>query len=194
MRRSQDEISDAQIDPLIAESFNFWKAYFSTYNLKLATFVIFVYFIAKKSLLPAQYFILQATIWPAILFGLGGMIFLSHLINAILKQHSYSVVQIKNRLSLWGLWMFSLIAASKVGWFSLNLDPGTVIFLSYLPAVWLFGIPRTVNGLLALISLFFVPILLIGKYDKTAEIFAVVVYFLLATAVIQGFRELRSSK
>ena len=184
--------NDVYIDPIITQAFNYWKNHLTYFNLWLAIFVAFGYFLTKKALIPEFYFPLQVSFWIIFLLALKIDQFFTHIFTFLIASYKNLKPHIKPNLSLWGLWAISLIMASKVGWFSLNFDSGTILFLSYLPAVWLFKIPRTINGLLALSTLVFIPILLIGNYEKTAEIFAVMVYFLLVTATIQGFIELRN--
>ncbi len=186
-----NDFNEVYIDPVIAQAFNYWKKQLTYFTPWLALFVIFSYFITKKVLMPELYFPLQLSFWIIFLLALKIDQFFAHIFAFLIALHKNLRPHTKSNLNLWGLWAVSLIMASKVGWFSLNFDPGTILFLSYLPAVWLFKIPRTVNGLLALSVLVFIPILLIGNYEKTAEIFAVIVYFLLVTATIQGFIELK---
>ncbi len=92
---------------------------------------------------------------------------------------------------LWLLWMVGIVAVKRVGWFAENIDNGTALFLLYLPAVWLFGIKRAINGFLALAIIPFLPFFLGFGMERTAEIWTVVLYFLLVVATVQMVREVR---
>ena len=95
---------------------------------------------------------------------------------------------------IWLLWMVGVVAMKRVGWVAKNIDNGTALFLLYLPAVWLFKIPRAVNGFLALAIIPFLPFFLAFGMERTAEIWAVVLYFLLVTATVQMIKEVRDEK
>lgn len=190
LNRSEEE--EVQIDPIISQAFQKWWHNLSIFNFWLSSLVILSYFLSKNVFV-SYYFPLQLSFWLIFLLTLSVDKFFASLIQSLVTSLDNSSVNIRQRASIWMMWTFSLILVYKVGWFSLNFDPGTVLFLSYLPAVWLFKIPRTLNGLLALFILSFIPILLIGNYEKTAEIFAVIVYFLLVVATIEGFLELKGT-
>lgn len=71
-----------------------------------------------------------------------------------------------------------------------GIDPATFLFFALLPAILFLRISSTTNAVFALMLLVFTAFYSINKYDKTAEVFAILVFFLLTTSVLQSIKNL----
>ena len=186
-------MEDAEIDPLIAQGFKKITSRFRYKNGIVFLIILAIYLISLSSLLGQYVSYLNVIFFLSVFYFFGGVDFFVYVFQENIRQSFQNKPHFLKAkfLFIWMVWIAAIIAVSKVGWFAENFDPGSTLFFAYLPAVWLFGIKREVNGLLALTFLSLVPFLLIGKFAATAERWAVLTYFLLATATVQGIIELR---
>jgi len=186
-------MEDDLISPLIARGFKRITDRFVYKNILVFLIVLAIYLASLYSL-PNRYLgYLNVAFFLNMLYFFGVGDFFGYVFRKNIGQSFQNKPHLlkKRFLFSWLLWMAAMIAVSKIGWFAQNFDPGSTLFFAYLPAVWLFGIKREVNALLALTFLSLVPFFLVGKFEATAERLAIITYFLLVTSTIQGIIELK---
>ncbi len=190
-------------DPIITKAFEKWKKSFSWKWVWLWIMILIGLGIGYWKITVSEWrFVVVSVMSGVIMVGtrLPWLVKEMISISSQNRLHNTHVTDVDMRLQtlfwqkmvLWSWWMIGIIAIKRVGWFAENIDNGTALFLLYLPAVWLFEIPRVINGFLALIIIPFLPFFLAFGMERTAEIWAVILYFLLVTATIQMAKEVKN--
>lgn len=124
-----------------------------------------------------------------LLFFLGLLIltgFLSALFLDFKKcvQDSFSDKEkVKYRLMILLFWVLAVITIKNVGWVAENVSNSMIMFISFVPIIWLFK-PGTVFISKIMLLLLLLTALFVNGYRLTAEIFAELTYLWLATSVI----------
>lgn len=190
-------------DPIITKAFEKWKKSFSWKWVWLWIMILIGLGIGYWKITVSEWrFVVVSVMSGVIMMGtrLPWLVKEMISISSQNRLHNTHVTDVDMRLRtlfwqkivLWSWWMIGIIAIKRVGWFAENIDNGTALFLLYLPAVWLFEIPRVINGFLALVIIPFLPFFLAFGMERTAEIWAVILYFLLVTATIQMAKEVKN--
>ena len=190
-------------DPIITKAFEKWKKSFSWKWVWLWIMILIGLGIGYWKITVSEWrFVVVSVMSGVIMVGtrLPWLVKEMISISSQNRLHNTHVTDVDMRLQtlfwqkmvLWSWWMIGIIAIKRVGWFAENIDNGTALFLLYLPAVWLFEIPRVINGFLALVIIPFLPFFLAFGMERTAEIWAVILYFLLVTATIQMAKEVKN--
>jgi len=190
-------------DPIITKAFEKWKKSFSWKWVWLWIMILIGLGIGYWKITVSEWRFVVVSVMSGVIMMGTRLPWLVKEMMSISNQnrlHNTHVTDVDMRLRtlfwqkivLWSWWMIGIIAIKRVGWFAENIDNGTALFLLYLPAVWLFEIPRVINGFLALVIIPFLPFFLAFGMERTAEIWAVILYFLLVTATIQMAKEVKN--
>lgn len=92
-------------------------------------------------------------------------------------------VLIKQRVVILFIWIISVLAAKQTGWFVKDVAPSVIVFVSFIPAVWLLKVRNPALTQLALICLLFTAIFTSGHMQAAAT-FAEITYLWIGASVI----------
>ena len=98
----------------------------------------------------------------------------------------------KKNLILWGTWATALVTATDVDWFNTNLDYSGILFLLYVPLIYLLNIQPRMHFLMTICLISIIPLVKIAplKLTETLNIVTVLAYYFLVVAVLQNIYKL----
>lgn len=157
-------------------------------------FLLFIYTVSKEFfyLINAEvYLLFKILFWTSILLVTG----VAHTLYQDLKEtvernfpEGRSKSRLKHRIILLLFWALAVTSVKNVGFIATTVAPSIVIFIAFLPLIWLIKPPFSLLTKVSLILLAFAGLISSG-YRPTAEVFAQLAYLWLVCSTIMKLKQ-----
>lgn len=154
-------------------------------------FLLFIYTVSKDyfyKINPEIYLLFKIVFLSGILFATGIIHSLYTDFKKTVDKNFSDKNTLKDRLVILLFWAFAVVTVKNVGFFSETISSSIIVFIAFLPLLWLVKPSFTFLTKFSLILLLFTAIFSSG-YRPTAEIFAELTFFWLFCSVIMKVKQ-----